>query len=430
MRTGTSLFLLNLACWFLTDPIRVIAQETRQDTLKEIQRQVEILTEELERLQLGEVTETSSERQYGLGPAAAKVYQLKKSGVSLAGYGEVLYQNFSELREDGNPSDKADQADFLRNVLYVGFRFNDWILFNSELEFEHANTDEGEVSVEFGYIDLLLKKEFNVRAGMVLVPLGIINTRHEPSTYSGSRRPEVELAIIPTTWRANGAGIFGEIASGVNYHLYILEGLNAADFNATGIRAGRQGGSKALAENISVAGRLEYTSLSGATLGGSFFKGNSGQGIRDAEGTISAATTLYSVHGEYGWKRLELRGLYAHVSIEDASRLNRLKGMTGTESIGKTLGGWYVTAAYDVIPLLRKTSTHYLAPFVQYQRYNTQATVPSGYAADPANDRAILSAGLAYKPHPNVAFKFDYEEIRAEANTGIDQWNLALNYLF
>ena len=46
----------------------------------------------------------------------------------------------------------------LRVILYAGYKFNDRVVFNSELEFEHATTgagddEKGEVSVEFAYLD-------------------------------------------------------------------------------------------------------------------------------------------------------------------------------------------------------------------------------------------------------------------------------------
>ncbi len=422
---------ISILVLFVSGTQLVRAQETKQDTLKELQRQVQILAAEIERLKLGEVAERRYEPAYGFGPGASRVYRLKKTGVSLAGYGEVLYENFDSSREDGSPSGENDRIDFLRNILYVGFRFNEWILFNSELEFEHSSTGKaGEVSVEFGYVDLLLSKELNVRAGMVLVPVGIVNERHEPSTFHGSRRTGIEQSIIPTTWRTNGAGIFGEIATGLDYRVYVVEGLNASKFSAGGIRGGRQSGSKAIAENFAFTGRLEYEGIAGAMIGVSFYTGNSAQGVIDSLGELSATTTLWSVHGDYAWKGLELRGQYARATIDEVDRINRINGLSGSRSIGESLEGWYVTAAYDVLSLSEIQTNHALSPFIQYQQYNTQATVPTGYTSDPVNDRSGLTAGLTYKPHPNVAFKFDYQNLKNEAETGIDQWNLAVNYLF
>lgn len=405
------------------------------DSLAELQRQVDILTQEIEKIKLGEVAENRYEPQRGLGPAAAKVYSLKKSGVSLAGYGEAVYENYSTQREDGNASNKLDRVDFLRNILYVGFRFNDWILFNSEIEFEHGSTGKtdskgksiGEVSVEFGYVELMFSRSLNLRAGMLLNPVGIVNEKHEPSTFFGTLRPNVDRVIIPSTWRANGIGFYGELAPSLDYRAYLVEGLDAASFSdASGIRGGRQSGAKALAEDLGLTGKLEYTGIPGSTLGGSFYYGKSGQGAKDSQGTIDALTTLLSVHGEYAWKGFEFRGLYAKVDLDEADRVSKLAGKT----VGSSMYGWYLSAGYDIIPRIVPGSSHYLAPYIQYERFNTHATVAAGYSPNPNYDQTVIVYGLSYKPHPNIAFKLDYWNNQNAARTGISQWNVALNYLF
>ncbi|HWP82913.1 MAG TPA: hypothetical protein VNN76_09705 [Bacteroidota bacterium] len=422
------LLRIPMAVCILATPVAVVPAQTQQDTLKEIQRQIEILTQELERMKLGEVSEERYEAQRGLGPAAAKVYQLKKTGVSIAGYGEVVYENYDRQRDDGADANKKDQVDYLRNVVYVGFRFNDWILFNSEIEFEHASTGKGgEVSMEFGYVELMLSKGLNIRAGMVLPPVGIVNEKHEPSTFFGSLRPLVERSIIPSTWRTNGLGAYGEFGL-FNYRAYVVEGLDAAKFtDIDGIRGGRQSGARSLAEDLGITGKVEFTGLPGSVLGFSFYNGNSGQGRKDSAGaTIKANTTVLSVHGEFAWKGLEVRALYAANSIDEAEKVSKLAGRT----IGSSMTGYYVVAGYDIIPWIVPGSAHALVPFVQYEAVNTHASVPAGSTASKAADRTVLTLGFSYKPHPNVAFKFDHSDISNKAITAINQWNLALNYLF
>jgi hypothetical protein len=409
-------------------PLAVSAQHAQQDSLNEIRRQIEILTEEIERMKLGAVTDEQYQPQRGLGPAAAKVYQLKKTGVSLAGYGEIVYENYKQKRDDGQSSNKKDQVDYLRNVLYVGFRFNDWILFNSEIEFEHASTGKGgEVSMEFGYVELMFSPSFNIRAGMVLPPVGIINEKHEPSTFFGSLRPLVERSIIPSTWRTNGIGAYGEVGS-FSYRGYIVEGLDASKFtDSDGIRGGRQSGARSIVEDFGITGKIEYAGLPGAIVGMSFYSGNSGQGRVDALGKrIYARTNVLSVHGEFVSKGLEMRALYAANSIGEAGKVSSIAGRT----IGSSMVGYYGVVGYDIIPLLMPGSEQTLAPFVQYEVVNTHATVPSGLTPNKAFDRSIVTFGFSYKPHPNVAFKLDYSDMANKAGTGLNQWNAALNYLF
>lgn len=409
-------------------------QPTKQDTLRELMRRIDILTEEIEKAKLGEVAETKYESRYGMGPAASRVYQLTRSGISLSGYGEVVYENFSTEKDDGTPSGKANNFDFLRHVTYLGFRFNDWLLFNAEIEFEHAKTTEGSpgsVSLEFGYIEAALNPLLSFRAGMVLVPVGIINEFHEPPTFHGVLRPETERRVIPTTWRTNGFGILGATAKGIGYKLYVTESLNAARFSSNGIRSGRQNGAKAIAEDLAITGRVNYTGVPGLDIGGSFFLGNTGQTLVDSVGNnIDATLSLFSLHFMFAHKGLELRGLYAQSHISDVTSLNANLGLNGSRSVGEDQYGFYLTAAYDIIPLIARGSTHYLAPFVQYEKFDTQKEVPVGFSSNPARERTNLTLGLTYKPHPNVAFKVDYINRDNEANTNIDQFNLAVNYLF
>jgi len=121
--------------------------------LQEIERKIDILAGEVEALRIGRAAVSADESVYGLGPAASKIYRTER-GVSIGGYGEMLYSNFDSTTESGAPSEIVDQFDFLRAVVYVGYKFNDRFLFNSELEFEHASTSEdGSVSVEAAYID-------------------------------------------------------------------------------------------------------------------------------------------------------------------------------------------------------------------------------------------------------------------------------------
>lgn len=416
-------FTTSIMCLFIMTS--AFAQTARIDTLQELMRRVEILTEEIEKMKLGEVADVRYEPGHGLGPAGARVYQLQKTGVSLAGYGEIVYENFSKNRDDGQPASKPDQIDFLRNVVYVGFRFNDWILFNSEIEFEHASTGKGgEVSVEFGYLDLMISTGVNIRAGMVLLPLGIINEKHEPTTFFGTLRPEVERFVIPSTWRAVGVGVYGEAFPSFRYRAYLIEGLNAKSFSElNGIRGGRQSGARALAEDFAFAGRLEYDGLLDAILGISVYAGNSGQGAVDSRGTIRALTTIYSVHGEYAYRGLELRGLYGRTAIDDADRVSQFAGRT----ILSSMEGWYVTAGYDIMPLIVSGTRHYFAPFIQYEKFHARHA-PNTIFGD--TERFIFTAGVMYKPHPNVGFKFDYRDNKNDANTDVNQWNLGISYLF
>ena len=179
--------------------------------IQELRRRIDLLAAELELLRSGEtppVELTAARREsLGLAPSAAATYRRTTQGVSLAGYGEMLLENFDAADESGADGAPTTQLDFLRAILYAGYRFNDKFLFNSEIEIEHTN----EISVEFAYVDYLANDNLTFRGGMILLPLGLVNEFHEPTVFVGAKRPETEQRILPTTWRENGAGILGSV---------------------------------------------------------------------------------------------------------------------------------------------------------------------------------------------------------------------------
>jgi hypothetical protein len=401
---------------------------------EELARRIDALSRELEARKLGEVADPAppagSEGKWGLGPAASKVYG-KTSGLSIGGYGESLYQNFDATREDGRPSGKTNEWDYLRAVLYVGWKFDRTFVLNSEIEYEHSSTGKGgEVSVEFATLDALLRDEVNLRAGLVLVPMGLVNEMHEPPTYLGARRTDTETRIIPTTWRANGVGAFGA-AGPLAYKLYVTESLDATSYSAAnGLRSGRQNGARATADNLAVTGRVDLVSVPGLLLGASFFTGDSGKDLSTSGQSFGARTTAWDLHADLKLGGLALRGMYARVSVDDVALLNAALGLTGNRSVGEEMEGYYLSAGYEVLSKLAPGTSMALTPFVRYERTDTQKEVPAGWTRNGENDRKAWTVGLDFKPIPAIAVKLDWQDYTNAAGTGVPQWNAALSYLF
>jgi hypothetical protein len=402
-------------------------------SIERLEKQIDALSREIESLKMGEAAAApvAGSSVHGFGPAASKVYQLRE-GVSLGGYGEMVYRDFAGKDDSGGASGEPDRLDLLRAVFYFGYKWNDRILFNSEIEFEHATTGEGdeekgEVSVEFAYLDFLSKKGFNARAGLVLLPLGIINEMHEPTTFPGVLRPRVETAIIPTTWREAGAGVFGE-TKWIAYRAYLVAGLDALGFTAEeGLREGRQGGSNSLAEDFALTGRLDMIGVPGLVAGVGAFSGNSGQGQIPA----GARVDLIDIHAQFQWRGLEARGLWTQASLEDVAVINQALGIAAgsDESVGEHLKGWYLQAAFDLLSL-GAGSSQMLAPFVRYEALDTQDGVPDSFVQNPAFQQRVRSIGLTWKPIPQVALKADYQDVDNGAGTGVDEYHLGLGWIF
>lgn len=408
------------------------------EEIAELNRKIDLLTRELEKQKLGEAADDGPPRsRYGLGPAASKVYGVHQ-GVSIGGYGEALLERFDSRQDDGTPSGAIDRFDFLRGVFYFGFKFNDRILFNSEVEFEHASTGEsGEASMEFAYLDFRIQPAFNARAGLLLAPVGFINELHEPPVFLGARRPDVDRVILPTTWRENGFGAYGDFGP-FTYRAYLLNGLRASGFTGSaGIRGGRQKGSKALAEDFALTGRLDWSVGSGLVLGGSFWIGDSGQ---EEISTVTNApypdgkVTLWDLHGEWKGKGWKLRGVYSRIAIDDSTEISIANGYNPADPttfdrlVGKRLTGWYAEAGYDVLTSHRTEQA--VIPFLRYEDYNTQEEVAGPFSADPKNAIEIFTIGLVYQPILQVSLKADFQNRDNAAGTATDQFNVAISYLF
>lgn len=410
----------------------VFAQDTAalEARVREMARQIEVLTQEIEAIKTRQTAAApvADQEQQGLGAAASKIYRVE-SGISFGGYGEMLYENYAARTDASIRTQTRDKVDMLRGVLYTGYKYNDRVLFNSEIEFEHGSTGlGGEASVEFAYLDFLVKPNVGIRGGLLLVPMGLVNEQHEPTTYLTARRSTVENNIIPTTWREMGIGAFGEHGP-VSWRAYLVNSIRGDRFAASGIRGGRQKGANAQIEDIAFTGRLDWEPIAGTIAGGSFFVGDTGQGSTVAGSVVDGKLTMFDLHAETQFRGATLRGLWTRAMIDDAARLNTLGGHTGNRGVGEVLGGWYVEGGYDLSTLLN-FGERSLTPYVRYEHLNTQRRVPVGWTRNPANDQRVLTYGIQFRPVPQTVIKADYQNFDNEAGTGLDQWNIALGYIF
>jgi hypothetical protein len=396
--------------------------------IDELRRRLEVLAAEVEQLRSGETPqiELSEDRRrtLGLAPSAAATYRRASEGVSFAGYGEMLLENFHSENESGVGNAPTTRLDFLRAILYTGYRFNDKFLFNSEIEVEHSN----EISVEFAYLDYLANENLTVRAGMVLLPLGLINEFHEPTVFIGAKRPETESRILPTTWRENGAGVLGS-AGIVNFRAYVTNGLRGAAFTSAGLRGGRQKGGNALAANLAFSGRVDVTPRPGIFGGIGLYTGGSGQEQVIAGGEpLDLGTTVSELHGQAQLRGFDVRALVARASVDDAGAASRALSLPINAPIAERMQGSYLQAGYNVLSQFSTSVS--VMPYVRYEHVDTQDRVPSGFVRDRARDGIFKTLGIELKPIPNIVVKTDYQWITNEAGTGRNQFNLNLGYAF
>ncbi len=358
--------------------------------------------------------------------AQAQTPSPSREGVAtLSGYMEVHLNKEQDL---------PAEADLHRFVLMVGHTFTDRLKFWSEVEIEHAFVEgaeeSGEVAIEQAYVDLMLHRRANVRAGMVLVPVGIVNERHEPPTFHGVERTFVDSVIVPTTWRDTGVGLFGDLGRGFSYRTYFVPGLDATGFAAEeGIKDGRQQGGHADASDPAITGRLEYRNV-GLTAGGSFWYGGSGFGLVRLE-IESPKVGVASVDARYRRDRHELRAQWSMVNITGAGDLNRaLQANTGlSPNIASRLLGAYGEYAVRVSP---NSWLHEVMVFGRYELFDTQNKMPDGFQPLEELQRSALVVGATYFPDPDVAFKFDVVRERNKSSFISAPWrvNLGVGWWF
>ncbi|MBS0617231.1 MAG: hypothetical protein JSR44_03540 [Spirochaetes bacterium] len=403
-------------------------------------RKIEILSEEIEKLKAGHelFPKVKTTGKYGLGPAASKVYDVQQ-GISIGGYGEIMYDGFANTNQQGTnvSNQNVNTFDVARAVIYLGYKFNDKIVFNSEIEFEHVSN----VDVEFAYFDYFYHSWLNFRAGKILLPMGLINQLHEPTVYLGAQRPMTEQLIIPTTWDENGIGIFGTIHD-FAYKLFVVNGFdalgkannNSANPNidgysaASGLGGGVQDGALAKAVNFAGIANVEYLGIPGITPGASLYYGKAGQNFASTVGTLITEAHIDIRRGGFRG-----RALFAYSHIDDVSALYQqqqaaLVLTNPSQAIGSDLYGGYVELGYDILHLWQ--SEQELIFFGRLEKVDTQAAQPTGFQKTGVNNQNLYTVGVRYKPINQVAIKADYQVVQNAAQTGVNRFTLSLGYIF
>jgi len=349
-------------------------------------------------------------------------------GATLGGYGEVTLNV---------PLDRSGPAiaDLRRTVLYVGYNFTDHIRYFAEIEWEHAFTssdEKGEIAVEQMIIDFTIRRYFNVRAGMTIVPINLVNLFHEPSTFNGVERPDVDVYIIPSTWKQLMVGFYGAVGA-LRYQLYATPGLRAEGFTAaTGIRGGVQG-NLTKTRDFGVTGRLDYAPLLGMNLGLSGYFAGASQGDPNLGDTRVAIAAL---DGRYSRAGFLVRAQLSYVYIDHAEKLNQTLALINPAAgpVARQLLGGYLEVGYDLLQSLHLRSGMQLAAFFRYDRTNTQLDVPEAQLGVPRAggfDRSAYVTGLTFKPIFEVAVKCDYTYRHSElAGSGTHLADFALAYQF
>ncbi|WP_394229968.1 porin [Shewanella colwelliana] len=370
-----------------------VASEETQELRKVIEQQQKVLKDLEKRL---EETEKRVEQTADVVEESSSA----KSATTIGGYGELHYNNITDNKKG---TDKKE-FDFHRFVLFFGHEFTENTRFFSELEVEHSISGDGqngEVELEQAYIEHDFNQMFTGKAGLFLMPVGIINETHEPPAFYGVERNPVEKNILPATWWEAGAALNVKAAPGLAFDGAITSGLYVDE--SYSIRGGRQKVSKAKAEDLAYTARVKYTAVPGLELAATAqYQSDLTQG---REGVDTASATLLTAHAIYTIEGFTVKALYAQWDID------------GQEA--KTLGrdeqtGWYIEPSYRF--------NESFGVFARYNEYDNNA----GNNADTNVEQT--NVGINYWLHENVVFKADYEKVGGAKDS--DGFNLGVGYQF
>ncbi len=374
------------------------AEELR-DLIRTQQQTLEGLERRLQELQSGLEATAEAVEAGGTGHGA------DPSRTHVGGYGELHYSSLDNQLSGG---DDLNEIDFHRFVLYFGHDFSDRIRFASELEVEHSAAGDGSpgaVEMEQAFLEFDLGADYVARAGIFLVPTGILNETHEPNTFYGVERNPVETRIIPTTWAEGGGTLSGRTANGFSWDLAVGSGLEVSASRNYAIRKGRQKVAEAVADDLAYTARLRYSGVPGLTLSATVQRQSD-----VTQGTDPAAGAATLIESNVVWNRgpFGLRALYARWDLDG----------TGPAAVGADVQrGWYVEPSWKPDPRI--------GFFARYNRWDNQA----GDRAD--SEYTQVNVGLNYWPHPDVVLKLDLQDQSAPAGSDeYDGINLGVGYQF
>ncbi len=339
--------------------------------------------------------------------------------VTVGAYGEITYNQ---------PEALNGEMDVQRLVLLFGYKFTDEVQFITEVEFEHVQ----EVYIEQAFVNYAVAPNLSIRGGLMLVPMGIINEFHEPTTFNGVERPAVDNVIVPSTWREIGVGVTGRFNDlSLGYQAYVFNGFKSASIDgeggingflkgSNGLRSGRQKGIQSTIDSPTFSLKFDYYGIPGLRLGLSgYFGDTQAEDEIDAIDGSSIGISMIGLDARYAYKRFTARGQFINAALSNTESYNNLTN----KDLGSALQGWYLETAYN---LLAQEKKQRLFAFVRYEQFDTHAKTEGDLVRNNAYNRSDITTGLSYHIAPGVVLKGDYQ-IRDNAQSNSELPNM-LNF--
>jgi len=357
--------------------------------------------------------------------------------LTVGGYGQVDYnQGFNDSASTNG------KLDVHRMVLFFGYKFNDRVNFVTEVEFEHVK----EVYVEQAFVNYKIAEPINFRAGLMLIPMGIQNEYHEPTTFNGVERSNIDHDIVPTTWRELGLGFTGNLDGlSLKYQLYAVNGFLGYDGGGKlrgkdGFRKGRQKGAESTMSSPNVSGKVDFYGIKGLKIGLAGYYGNTQStlydGLSNSDTTGLAEQADSSVIGmsmvgfdvRYSFKAFQARGQIISSTLSNTKEYNEFTG----KDLGSSMFGCYAELGYDVLSIFNKDAKEKIVLFGRYEIWDTHATVVSDITKNHGYRRSAITAGFTYHIARGAVIKADYQifDNEEEGNTPSNQFNLGVGVWF
>ena len=358
------------------------------------------------------------------------------------GYGEMAasYMDYGRNRMLPNGTDKENRGiiGIPRFVLALDYKFSPTWILGAEIEFEYGGTGcareiewyeengeyeteiekGGEVALEQFHITKLIHPAFNIRAGHMILPVGLTNAHHEPINFFGVYRPEGETTILPSTWHETGIAFFGKFRK-FDYELQVVAGLDPQNFrNTNWIGKGRQGAFEG--DNFTspaFVARLNYNGVKGLRVGGSFYYNQTAKNSSNPTRNVGHKfpVTIFTADAQYKSPKNNLiaRANMVYGNLGEATSLSTINrkssSATGypTTDVGKNAVSYGGEVGYNVGSLFCSKAPR-IYPFVRYEYYNPMEKAGYKKVADKRLQVSAWTAGFNYYALPNLVVKADY----------------------
>ena len=369
--------------------------------------------------------------------------------LSVGGYGEVaMSRNFYSdhvsrysLADEHKNDPSHGRFDIPHAVIYLGYDFGKGWTMGTEIEFEHGGVgmayekeDEeggeweqevekgGEVELEQFWIQKSFGRWANIKAGHIVVPVGLNNAYHEPLNFFTVYRPEGENTVLPSTWHQTGISFWGK-TKGWRYELQFLAGLNSDNFTNTGwINKGPGTPTEGeIATKYGTALRIDNYCIKGLRIGLSGYYGhaignsypNNKDGAESKYKGVVAIGAIDFTYNNYNWI---VRGQADYGYLSDAKQLkyftNRLNGLSPfhhSAFVSKNAFAYGIEAGYNVFSQIEKLrqDVQKLYLFGRYEHYNPYASKTKNTSYDYTNVKR-MAVGINYYPVKQIVVKAEY----------------------